>query len=367
MIRELLATEPAELRKAEVSTGNRFLGRILKRENTPPEEVTIWPMHYFLPWHKSDPETYYSGPDKVYAEQQYGTSLWAYNKRKGETVDAATLAARRQEMIDRLIGGQGRPLSPLRGRDDDRRAAAHDAARAAAAAETARTFRNAVTGLNAALAGAMQQAGEEPRFHGLHYYRRMQQQSLEESSFKTRSAGLRYRLLGWLASARRALLLGYDTGHLALAARHLAPDLDLTAIEGGRWFVEKDNDPPLKRIYAPAAAAFLAADENGINARFENEASFLDELAQDPPAPGFDLVLFTNADIRLLALAAKLRALLSEDAVVVLASEAKGGAASHADRLRLQRMAYAPFDQFELPSGLGGYTALRLIPPEPSV
>jgi hypothetical protein len=371
VIARLLDTDPGALRKAEVSTGNRFLARVLREERPPPEAVTIWPMHYFLPWHKSDPDTRYSGPDTVYAEQQFGTSRWAYNRAQGESderLDTLTLVARRTQTLDRLIGGRGRPLSPLRGQD---RAAA-EAARKAADRYRALEERDALDApfrdLNTALCDAMLGAGiDPPRFHGLHFYRPMQGQGLIGSKLRSRAARLRHRLVGWLGSARHALLLGFDTGHLALAAHRLAPDLRIAAVEGGRWFREKDPDPPRKDVYAPAAAAWLNAQCSGrIAAHATDEAAFLNRLCEETSAPRFDLVVVANADIRLLRLVAALRPLMSEDAVLVLAGDRGDAGPAQAQRLMLQRIAYPPFDSLVLANGVGSYAALRLVARAPA-
>ncbi len=247
IIERLLAINPSRMRKAEVSTGNRFLGGVLKQEQTTHDEVTIWPMHYFLPWHKSDPKKVYSGPDTVYAEQQYGTSMWAYNRGKGESaekVDQQTLSNRREALIDRLIGGRGRPQSPFRDRDQFRVAVAHQAAEQAREKEDDPSFLTDRASLSAAVLSGLKSAGHESLVHGLHYFRHMQNQRITQSKLKTRSAQIRSGLVGWLASAKRALVIGFDTGHLVLHAHILSPSTEICAIEGCRWYREKEKNPP---------------------------------------------------------------------------------------------------------------------------
>ncbi len=366
LIDRLLETDPSSLRKAEVSTGNRFLGGVLKQDQTPPEEVTIWPMHYFLPWHKSDPEKVYSGPDTVYAEQQYGTSLWAYNRGKGESIEKAdqkTLSSRREGLISRLVGGQGRPQSPLRDLDQSRASTAHRAAEQARIKEDSPAFVADRTELSGAVLSSLNSARHEPRVHGLHYFRHMQNQPITQSKLKTRSAEIRSGLAGWVASAKRALVIGFDTGHLVLHAHILSPGTEIFALEGCRWYREKDKKPPQKHIYAPAAAEWLVARGNGqISARIGGEAHLLEELIQEGRQEDFDLALVTNADVRTLSLVPLLNKLLTEDAILVLAGESAEHALSHSKRLMLQRLTYAPFDCMESPSGGGSLAAQRIIP-----
>ena len=72
VISRLAQLKPWDLLKPWRSTGNRFLIRAIREIGM--EKVTIWPSHYFIPWHHSDPNNVYSGPNKVYAEQQWATT-----------------------------------------------------------------------------------------------------------------------------------------------------------------------------------------------------------------------------------------------------------------------------------------------------
>lgn len=361
LIDHLAQIDPADLRKPEVSTGNRFLGHMLREHDPKGDAVTIWPMHYFLPWHKSDPSAYYDGPDTVYAEQQYGTSLWAYNRGAGETSATASpeiLAQNRASMIDRLIGAQGRPQSGTTAADTARMAQASTQALKARALEGRADFVALRAGLDAHLEAAMRAANLPAQFHGLHYFRPMQAQALRESRLKTRSAALRAQIIGWIASARRVALVGFDTGHLPLAAHLAAPEVTLHAIEPCRWHNDKDQNPPRKKIYAPAAAEFLTRHLPAHQAaRVGDPAQWAQEFGA---GGGYDLVVLANADQASLRDLRALAPLMTPDGVVVIAADRKDEALSQAHRLAMLRMAYGPMEQFQSQNDAGGYVALRL-------
>jgi len=58
--------------KVYVSTGNLFLAEMIK-EFQP--LIKIFPSHYFIPTHYTDPNDRYAGSDTVYAEQYWGSTL----------------------------------------------------------------------------------------------------------------------------------------------------------------------------------------------------------------------------------------------------------------------------------------------------
>ena len=54
-----------------VGTGNAFLAKMLEKHNP---NIKIFPSHYFIPSHFRNPDIRYDGPDKVYAEQYWGST-----------------------------------------------------------------------------------------------------------------------------------------------------------------------------------------------------------------------------------------------------------------------------------------------------
>jgi len=55
-------------------TGNLFMANMIARENP---KIRIWPSHYMIPQHYSSTNRY-SGPDKIYADQMWGTTKGLY-------------------------------------------------------------------------------------------------------------------------------------------------------------------------------------------------------------------------------------------------------------------------------------------------
>jgi hypothetical protein len=195
-----------------------------------------------------------------------------------------------------------------------------------------------IDALNSALCSRMTKAGRAVRFQGLHFYRHMQQQPLVEAKLRTRSDQMRRNLLGWLGTARHALVIGYDTGHLLLSALHLSPTVKITATDAGRWPVDGDEDPPERNRYVPMARDWLASHfSDRLRIAAQPESEVLASVKQDgAPAAGFDLVLFADVDIHALSTLMATRDLMARDAVVVAASATGDAGRRFADRLRLQ-------------------------------
>lgn len=53
------------------STGNLFIKQMVEK-HTP--DIKIWPSHYFIPKHHDPSSSRYNGPDKVYADQMWGST-----------------------------------------------------------------------------------------------------------------------------------------------------------------------------------------------------------------------------------------------------------------------------------------------------
>ncbi len=64
-------------KKAWTITGNEYLGRMIK-EHLP--KIKIFPSHYFIPKHFKAPGPRYEGPDKIYADQFWGTTRNTYSQ-----------------------------------------------------------------------------------------------------------------------------------------------------------------------------------------------------------------------------------------------------------------------------------------------
>ncbi|MEL7117566.1 MAG: glycosyltransferase [Pseudomonadota bacterium] len=80
---------PDTLRKAWRSVGNKFLKKAM--EARAPENVTIFPSHYFIPQHKAFDR--YSGAGPVYCEQHWGSTFSGYAKPDADMNIPAVRAA----------------------------------------------------------------------------------------------------------------------------------------------------------------------------------------------------------------------------------------------------------------------------------
>ncbi|MCG6903802.1 MAG: hypothetical protein LJE68_14085 [Rhodobacter sp.] len=87
---------PETLGPAWRSVGNRFLKKAIEARN--PDNLVIFPSHYFIPTHKKFGP--YAGDGPVYCEQHWGSTFGLYDEPEGVDVDAlraehiAKLAAR---------------------------------------------------------------------------------------------------------------------------------------------------------------------------------------------------------------------------------------------------------------------------------
>jgi hypothetical protein len=360
VIDRLATREPWELRKAEVSTGNRFLMSVIRDVMPGPEQLQIWPTHYFIPWHKSDPDTYYSGPDKVYAEQKWASSMYAYNREGGPgdiVYSVEELAERHDATVSRLLGRTGKVDAPGTFNGQDRHnAARHETAKVRELLESA-DWKADLLSLNKTLEST--QMAKERRFHGMHFYRHMQNQPLTKGRLRSRSSRIRECLLGWLASARSALILGIDTGHLPLAALHLSPDLRMTALDGCRWRYYEDKNPPRPANYVPAAASWLSdrfPDRFSITLGSEpDHLSNPDWWSMEGDA--FDLIMVPLVHRRTLHALSLISRRVKPGTVVVCASPFDRQGFDQTDRLGLQGLTYEPLCREDFGRDRGSYSA----------
>lgn len=71
IIEELHKLAPTSCISPWRTTGNAFLAKMLKIHNP---KIKIFPSHYFIPKHVANAHVRYNGPDKVYADQMWGTT-----------------------------------------------------------------------------------------------------------------------------------------------------------------------------------------------------------------------------------------------------------------------------------------------------
>ncbi len=63
--------------KVWTSTGNLFLANMIEQHRP---FIKIFPSHYFIPKHYKAKSQFYSGPDRVYADQMWGTTRNRYDQ-----------------------------------------------------------------------------------------------------------------------------------------------------------------------------------------------------------------------------------------------------------------------------------------------
>lgn len=364
VIDELAGLQPWELGRPETTTGNRFLMRLIR--SLAPDEATlkIFPTHYFIPWQKSAPNEGYDGPDRVYAEQKRGTSMWAYNRAGGpsaEVLSAEQIAQGHAVLIGRLSGAFGDRRGPIPAETALRQNAVQAIAAELPSVLGRQEVRLDIEALNQALCDGMARQQRPLRFQGLHFYRHMQAHLLTESRLRSRSDQMRRRLLGWLGTARHALVFGYDTGHLILSAMHLNPDLRIAATDAGRWPIEADRNPPERARYVPIARDWLANRfSDRLMIRAESETVFIEGPASDSaPCTGYDLVLFPDVDLPAMRSLMLARNLLQPGAFIVAASAQGPGGRRFGDRLRVQNLCDRDIETADFGPAIGSLSVVR--------
>lgn len=77
LIKELGKTTMTQIdtKKVWQVTGNEFLRWMIKKHKP---DIRIFPSHYFIPKHYSAKTPRYSGPDKIYADQMWGSTKRLY-------------------------------------------------------------------------------------------------------------------------------------------------------------------------------------------------------------------------------------------------------------------------------------------------
>lgn len=364
VIDELARLEPWELGRPETSTGNRFLMRMIRDLAPAEEELKIFPTHYFIPWQKSAPDDWYKGPDRIYAEQKWGTSMWSYNRAGGpsdKVLTGAQLEQGHAALIGRLAGAFGTRRGPDLEETTERLGAVKARAAEVPALLARPEVQQDIRALNTALSNGMAARQRPAQFQGAHFYRHMQAHPLTDSPLRSRSDQMRRQLLGWLGTARHALVFGYDTGHLILSALHLSPDLRISATDAGRWPIETDPNPPARAQYVPIACDWLAGC---FGPRLTIGATPEPEFVAGParasaPAGGHDLVLIADADIPALRSLMCARDLLAPGAFILAATAQGNGGRRFADRLRLQELCDRDIVQLDFGSANGSLSVVR--------
>jgi mannosyltransferase OCH1-like enzyme len=108
VIDKLSKLDPDAMGMPWTTTGNGFLRRFFQANKALLSDITVFPSHYFIPEHHNGDA--YSGPDRIYARQFWGTTLRVYPHRKAERpMSKEEVEARREEVMARLAKNLAAP------------------------------------------------------------------------------------------------------------------------------------------------------------------------------------------------------------------------------------------------------------------
>ncbi|MFT7107559.1 MAG: hypothetical protein ACJAVT_002083 [Yoonia sp.] len=302
VIDRLVQLEPWQLRKPFISTGNLFLMSEIKQRNC--TDVTIFPSHYFVPWHHSTPSDVYDGPDKIYAEQMWGSATFRYNRgdAEGEISLTRTELKQRAAGIRAQLREKVQPgLSALVEISDE----SHAAVSQANVLRTAYDERVSTAGwaadlmqLNTALKTSLSEAGFPFKINGNGFYRHQQDQPLTEGRLMTRTKPLRQRVASYLAGASSVLQVGVDAGHMLLLQRTVAPEVEVVAVDSATQLTK--NSAPVE-VYTPAAVSWLQERfPDGLTFLIGRPAQVINKHRQRAPDWTVDLLHFNGLDTNFL-------------------------------------------------------------------
>lgn len=284
VIERLAQLRPWELGKPWRSTGNRFLIQVIREIGM--EKVTIWPSHYFIPWHHSDPKNVYSGPDRVYAEQQWGTTRHVYNStdvaleaRKTRVEVNAAAAQLKRELAKKILSEMKSECLETQSEDPAVEAADQNMAVWATLSES-QGWKTDIKDLNETLSEALVRAGLPPRVESEPFYAFRQKSDLPGCQMIVKTEALRCRLAAWMSRASSVVQIGTGGGHLALLQKSLRPEARVVTVDpGGRT---SDRHADAAKHYSHAAVQWL-------NGRFDG--SVLGLIGR----PGATLTRFAQA------------------------------------------------------------------------
>jgi hypothetical protein len=355
VIERLSQLEPWELRKPFHSTGNLFLMSLIRQWGE--DRLTIWPSHYFIPWHHTEPENVYRGPDKIYAEQMWGSATWSYNRGEDEgsrkVLSRNELSERAASLRQRLIGD----LLPQQRAEGFAEAAARFAPAVQPKNILSPDFKRRVQQLNAALVARMAEEKLEPVFHGRLFYRDRQRHPITESPFMTRTSALRDHLAVRLAGARNTIQIGVDTAHLLLLHKSVQPAAQIVAFDSchplGRNAARTD-------VYVPAAMEWISDSFPGdITFLSGRPARTLPGHFQRNPGWKADLLHFNGIDENFLKCYGAAISALRPDGDIFIHDADPSAVKARLEQLQMIGEVGEPFEYEEFGNGGGAFLHLR--------
>lgn len=364
VIDRLAELEPWELLAPFNSTGNQFLMRMIEEKNE--KKLTIWPSHYFVPWHHSNPEKVYDGPDRVYAEQKWGTATYAYNTEdvagdrmlsRGEVRTRAALL--RKDMREVMQPDLGEITEEVETPDPARvRADAHQMAWNGVRSDQAWEAR--LHELNEVVLGALDQAGEAAVINGNGFYRHKQEHRLSESPFMGRTEKLRARTASYLAGANSVLQVGIDAGHMLLTQKFLSPGGHVVAVDACQRI---ERGSAACEIYGRAAVEWFRREyPDSTTCLTGRPARALNGHRIRNPEFRADLVHFNGVDANFLKCYGVAVEMLEEDGLVLIQHREAEPVLQRLEELQMIGEVAEPIEYHDFGPRGGGLAVLRRRP-----
>ncbi len=356
VIDTLCELEPWELRKPFHSTGNLFLMKLINAEKDP--NLVIWPSHYFIPWHHSDPDNVYTGPDTIYAEQKWGSATYAYNSKEV----AGDRAITREEVALRAATLRRDLLSIVQPRIKDpiqEQKKPHPARKAAdkspdawndALADT--KWESRLAEMNEAALTSLEKAGEDAVINGHGFYRPKQKHRLTESKFMTAPQRLRERVSSYLANAKSVFQIGVDAGHMLLLQKTLTPDAQITAFDACQPVFPGSA---ATNVYTPSTMEWFKNE-------FPDEVTFLSGRpiqtigahCKKNPDWRVDVLHFNGIDVNFLKCYGQAINALSDDGIILVQDINADAVREHLEELQLICEVAQPFEFANFGNRAGG-------------
>ena len=360
VIERLCQLEPWQLRKPFHSTGNLFLMSMIREWGE--DKLTIFPSHYFVPWHHTTPEDIYDGPDTVYAEQKWGTATFRYNRgtEEGEeTLTRQTLAERAFELREDLIKVVQPEMTPesKHATSPDPQVLRAEANNPYQAVISSPDWRSNLKALNATLVSSLKQAGHPAVFNGHGFYRHQQELSIAESPLMTRTTAFRETITSYLAGARSVMQIGIDCGHMLLLQKMVTPYARITAVDTCTQLLPKSA--PVE-IYTPAAIEWFKA-------LFPDQFHFLigrptrtipDYLNRESEL-SFDLIHFNGIDANFLKSYGATIGALHPDGIILIQDPDGEKVKARVQQLQMLNEVATPLSQIDFGRLRGGVAVLR--------
>lgn len=315
----LAGLEPWDLRKPFHSTGNLFLMRLIHKWGE--DKLTIFPNHYFVPWHHSDPENGYKGPDKIYAEQKWGTATFSYNTAdvagEDRVLSRNTMRDRSFELRKRLLAVVQPDLTQdMSAASDPARTRADKAANRWNEVQQHPDWKDGLRELNQTVLAALDDKGLPAIINGGGFYRLRQNQPVTDSDFMSSTRKLRKRIVAYLSAARTALQIGVDAGHMLHTQLMAAPEAGVVAFDTCTRILPRSA--PVE-VYTPAAMGWFTKNfADRVTFLHGRPAHVLNAYCRKHPHHRFDLIHFNGIDDNFLKAYGAAVPMLADDGLILL-------------------------------------------------